>query len=113
MLQFYLFILSTSTYHNYYEDDNSRGPSSLPVSGYESFATPGSTTSLPGQEEVVRRTEAITRCIQELLVRIWAGLPESFSSLLHIFPNPVHFTAHEFCKSRSTVCMYVNTGAKV
>ena len=102
MLQFYLFILSTSTYHNYYEDDNSRGPSSLPVSGYESFATPGSTTSLPGQEEVVRRTEAITRCIQELLVRIWAG-----QGCPKVFPNPVHFTAHEFCKSRSIVCMYV------
>ena len=59
----------------FFEDiDNSRGPSSLPVSGYDSFATatPGSTGtsggSLPSQEEVVRRTEAITRCIQELLV---------------------------------------------
>ena len=67
--------VSSMNYGYFFEDvDNSRGPSSLPVSGYDSFAaatTPGSTGtsgSLPSQEEVVRRTEAITRCIQELLV---------------------------------------------
>lgn len=62
---------TSSGFHNYYDEDgsSSRGPSSLPVSSYDSFAAPpGSTTSLPSQEEVVRRTEAITRCIQELLV---------------------------------------------
>ena len=68
------FNTTSSGFHNYYDDDggsSSRGPSSLPVSSYDSFAAPppGSTTgSLPSQEEVVRRTEAITRCIQELLV---------------------------------------------
>ena len=67
--------VSSMNYGYFFEDvDNSRGPSSLPVSGYDSFAaatTPGTTGtsgSLPSQEEVVRRTEAITRCIQELLV---------------------------------------------
>jgi G protein-coupled receptor kinase interacting protein 2 len=55
----------TGSYQNYYEDGG-RGSASLPVSGYESFASPSG--ALPSQEEVVRRTEAITRCIQELLV---------------------------------------------
>jgi hypothetical protein len=55
------------------EDEASHGSASLPVSGHDFFnstasSTSGSATCLPSQEEVVRRTEAITRCIQELVI---------------------------------------------
>lgn len=55
------------------EDEASYGSASLPVSGHDFFnstasSTSGSATCLPSQEEVVRRTEAITRCIQELVI---------------------------------------------
>ena len=57
------------------EDEATHGSASLPVSGHDFFnstasSTSGSATCLPSQEEVVRRTEAITRCIQELVIII-------------------------------------------
>ena len=56
------------------EDEAAHGSASLPVSGHDFFQSPSVSNSsgavatcLPSQEEVVRRTEAITRCIQELV----------------------------------------------
>ena len=55
------------------DDEASHGSASLPVSGHDFFGHSGgnntnpTATCLPSQEEVVRRTEAITRCIQELV----------------------------------------------
>ena len=55
------------------EDEATHGSASLPVSGHDFFQSSasnssGTATCLPSQEEVVRRTEAITRCIQELVI---------------------------------------------
>merc|ERR1711971_926572 len=66
------------------EDEASHGSASLPVSGHDFFnstasSTSGSATCLPSQEEVVRRTEAITRCIQELLI---SAKDEKFDSFI-------------------------------
>ena len=60
---------------SYLIDDEAglHGSASLPVSGHDFFGHSGgnntnpTATCLPSQEEVVRRTEAITRCIQELV----------------------------------------------
>jgi len=48
------------------------GATSRPSTGATSSSASASSgeTSLPSQEEVVRRTEAITRCIQELLISV-------------------------------------------
>ena len=72
------------------EDEASHGSASLPVSGHDFFnstasSTSGSATCLPSQEEVVRRTEAITRCIQELVIISHPRLP-SFAHTHFYFP---------------------------
>lgn len=57
----------TPSYPSYLIEDEGKNSSSLPAMGQpETYFA--SSSSLPTQEEVVRRTEAITRCIQELLV---------------------------------------------
>ena len=72
------------------EDEASHGSASLPVSGHDFFnstasSTSGSATCLPSQEEVVRRTEAITRCIQELVIISSPMTPYHLLILIFIF----------------------------
>eukprot|EP00088_Acartia_fossae_P047899 TRINITY_DN5206_c0_g1_i3.p1 TRINITY_DN5206_c0_g1~~TRINITY_DN5206_c0_g1_i3.p1 ORF type:complete len:797 (-),score=157.50 TRINITY_DN5206_c0_g1_i3:147-2498(-) len=68
-------------YPRYSSDEGYDGPRSLPYSLQQYDFQDGTVyqESLPSQEEVVRRTEAITRCIQELLI---SAKDEKFESFI-------------------------------
>jgi len=73
--------MDSSNYPRYSSGEGYEGPRSLPftLQQYEFQDGAMYQESLPSQEEVVRRTEAITRCIQELLI---SAKDEKFDSFI-------------------------------